>query len=95
MKVVRPTSRLLNNKMPRCGEVYLKNLERNIIHHQLLKRLNDIHRSNLSQEAKAERINVIDQEGRDYMVHREKECRKIKCCRIPYSPEALIWIRRA
>jgi hypothetical protein len=44
---------------------------------------------------KVERINAIDQEGRDYMVHAEKECRKIKCCRIPYSPKALIWIRRA
>jgi hypothetical protein len=24
----------------------------------------------------------------------EKICRKIKCCRIPFSPEAAIWIRR-
>jgi hypothetical protein len=29
------------------------------------------------------------------MIHAEKTCRKIKCCRIPYSPEASIWIRRA
>jgi hypothetical protein len=29
------------------------------------------------------------------MIHAEKMCRKIKCCRIPYSPEASIWIRRA
>ena len=29
------------------------------------------------------------------MIHVEKTCRKIKCCRIPYSPEASIWIRRA
>jgi hypothetical protein len=32
-KVVRPASRRLNSKMPWCGEAYLKNLERNIIHH--------------------------------------------------------------
>ena len=29
------------------------------------------------------------------MIHVEKTCRKIKCCRIPYLPEASIWIRRA
>ncbi len=28
------------------------------------------------------------------MIHAEKTCRKIKCCRIPYSPKATIWIRR-
>ncbi len=40
-------------------------------------------------------INNIDREGWDYMRHAEKLCRKIKCCRIPYSPEAAIWIWRA
>jgi hypothetical protein len=28
------------------------------------------------------------------MCHAEKICRKIKSCRIPFSPEAAIWIRR-
>ncbi len=28
------------------------------------------------------------------MRHAEKICRKIKCCKIPFSPEASIWIRR-
>jgi hypothetical protein len=27
------------------------------------------------------------------MRHAEKLCRKINCCRIPFSPEAAIWIR--
>ncbi len=40
-------------------------------------------------------INNIDREGQDYMRYAEKLCRKIKCCRIPYSPEAAIWIRQA
>jgi hypothetical protein len=39
-------------------------------------------------------LNAINKEGRDYMIHAEKMCRKIKCCHIPYSPEASIWIRR-
>jgi hypothetical protein len=29
------------------------------------------------------------------MKYAEKVCRKIKSCRIPFSPEALIWIRHA
>jgi hypothetical protein len=45
-------------------------------------------------EKKAERLNAIDHEGRDYMIHTEKFCRKIKNCKIPYLPEASIWIRR-
>jgi hypothetical protein len=28
------------------------------------------------------------------MRHAEKVCRKLKCCRIPFSPEAALWIRR-
>ncbi len=28
------------------------------------------------------------------MQHAEKICRKIKCCRIPFLPEASIWIQR-
>jgi hypothetical protein len=40
-------------------------------------------------------MNNIDWERQDYMRHAEKLCRKIKCCRIPYSPEAAIWIWQA
>jgi hypothetical protein len=35
----------------------------------------------------------MDEEGKAYMCHAEKICKKIKCCRIPFSPEASIWIR--
>jgi hypothetical protein len=38
---------------------------------------------------------LIDKAGKEYIRHAEKVCRKIKCCRIPYSPEASIWIRHA
>jgi hypothetical protein len=37
---------------------------------------------------------IIDEEGKAYMHRAEKICRKIKCCCIPFSPEASIWIRR-
>jgi hypothetical protein len=94
-KVMRPAFRRLNSKMPQCGEGYLKSLESNIVHHRLLKQLNKVHRSSLPYEKKTKRLNIINREGRDYMRHAEKVCRKIKCCRIPYSPEASIWIHRA
>ncbi len=32
-KVVRPASRWLNSKLPRCGEAYNKSLESNIVQH--------------------------------------------------------------
>jgi hypothetical protein len=37
----------------------------------------------------------IDEEGKAYMRHAEKICRKIKTCKIPFSPETSIWIRQA
>ncbi len=37
----------------------------------------------------------INKEGKENMRHAEKTCRKIKTCKIPFSPEASIWIRRA
>jgi hypothetical protein len=93
-KVVRPASRWLHSKLPRCGKAYNKSLD-NIVQHQLLEQLSEAHHSNLATNKKTEVINNIDREGQDYMRHAEKLCRKIKCCRIPYSPEAAIWIRRA
>ncbi len=94
-KVVQPASRRLNSKLPRCREAYAQSLERNIVQHRLLERLNEVNHSNLPHEMKVEKLNAINQEGHDYMRHAEKTCRKIKSCRIPYSPEASIWIQRA
>jgi hypothetical protein len=93
-KVVRPSSRRLNSKMPQCGKAYVQSLEQNIVQHRLLEQLHKVHCSNLSHKKKAETLNAINQEGQDYMIHMEKTCRKIKCCRIPYSPEGSIWIWR-
>jgi hypothetical protein len=80
--------------MPWCGEAYVQSLEHNIVQHRLLERLNKVHCSSLSHKKKAEKLNTINQEGRAYMIHAEKTRRKIKSCRIPYSPEASIWIWR-
>ena len=39
-------------------------------------------------------IIIIDKEGKAYMRHAKKICRKLKICRIPFSSEAAIWICR-
>jgi hypothetical protein len=40
------------------------------------------------------KLNKIDVELKDYMIHAEQKCRKIRNDRIPFSPEAGKWIRR-
>ena len=45
-------------------------------------------------EERARKIIIINKEGKEYMHHAEKICRKIKSCRILFSPEASIWIRQ-
>ncbi len=47
-----------------------------------------------SDEDQAKKIMIIDEEGKEYMRRAEKICQKIKCCCIPFSPEAAIWIQR-
>jgi hypothetical protein len=94
-KIVRPASRRLNSKIPHCIDAYNKSLEGNIVRHCLIKKLHEVHVSNLMQQEKTMRVGSIDKVGKEYMKHAEKVCRKIKCCRISFSPEASIWIRHA
>ncbi len=42
----------------------------------------------------AKKVIIIDEEEKAYMCHAKKICRKIKCCQIPFLPEASIWIRQ-
>ncbi len=37
---------------------------------------------------------VIDRELGDYMQHAEKKCQQIKLVRIPFLPEASLWIKQ-
>jgi hypothetical protein len=94
VKIVRPVSRRLNSCLPKCSEAYIESLEKNIVKHRLLERLYDTHTGGYPAEETAYKVIAIDDEGKSYMRHAEKICRKIKCCKIPFSPEASIWIRR-
>jgi hypothetical protein len=46
-------------------------------------------------EERAGNVMKIDEEQKTYMHHAEKICRKIKTCKISFSPKASIWIWRA
>ncbi len=93
MRIVRPASRHLNSRKSGCGNAYITSLESNIIQHCLIKRLHDIHTGGYTTEERARKVITIDKEGKAYMRHTEKICHKIKSCRIPFLPEAAIWIR--
>jgi hypothetical protein len=88
--IVRPASCRLNSRLPGSNKAYVRSLEKNIIQHHLIEHLHEAHTGNYSAAERARRVIVIDEEGKAYMRHAEKICRKIKLCRIPFSPEASI-----
>jgi hypothetical protein len=93
-KIVRPASRRLNTKLPRVAAEYSRLLEEKIIKHRLIKRVGIAHVSSRSRKSFARRLNHLDKELGNYMRYAEKHCRKIKSGRIPFSPEASLWIRQ-
>jgi hypothetical protein len=93
VKIACLVGRRLNSRIPVCSNAYIKSLEENIRRHRLLERLHDTHTGGYLAGKRARRVMIIDKEGKAYMQHAEKICRKIKCCHIPFSPEAAIWIR--
>jgi hypothetical protein len=94
-KIVCLALQRLNSKIPNCRAAYTKTLEDNIVRHCLIKKLYEVHTSNWSHEEKQCRVCMIDKAGKEYMQHAKRAYRKIKCCWIPYSLEASIWIKCA
>jgi hypothetical protein len=92
VKIVRPAGRRLNSRLPGCSQLHINSLEKNITRHRLLEQLLEAHTGNYSNEERARRVIMIDEEGKVYMWWAENICRKIKCCCIPFSPKAAIWI---
>jgi hypothetical protein len=93
-KVVRPTSRRLNTKLPGVADRYTKTLEELILKHRLIERTGEVYLQHKSTKTFTRKLNALDSELGDYMRHAEKKCRKIKSGCIPFSPEAALWIRR-
>ncbi len=90
--IVQPALFHLNTKINGCAQRYNKILQRNILCHCLLERLVTAASSSGSKEDVSKKLNKLDQEGEAYMKHAEKKCHRLKLGRVPFSPEALLWI---
>ena len=93
-KIIRAPSRKLNTKIPRIAEAYNKILEKSFVEHRMNTRLLEVSNSSQTKAEVKLKVDKIDVESSQYKRHAEKRCRKIKSGRIPFSPEASIWIRR-
>jgi hypothetical protein len=93
VKIVHPASQRLNSRLPGCSKAYIDSLEVNITGHRLFEQLHQAHTGGYLAEKMARKVIIINKEGKAYMHRAEKICRKIKCCCIPFLPEASIWIR--
>ena len=51
-----------------------------------------INQSRLPSEIKKKKLDKIDLDSQQNMKRADKKCRRIKSGRIPFSPEASIWI---
>jgi hypothetical protein len=73
---------------------YARILEEKVLAHRLIERMGAAHRKSKSKASAIKRLNKVDKELGQYMRYAERKCRKIKLGRIPFSPEASLWIRR-
>ncbi len=93
IRVVRPQARCLNTKIPQALEQYNEKLEDLVSWHRLVERSGKAYELDCPLASESA-LNKIDSELKDYMLSAKKSCRKIKSGRIPFSPEAELWIRR-
>jgi hypothetical protein len=91
-KIVQPALRCLNMKIEGCTLWNNKVLRKNILRHRLLERMVQAASSNKTKEKILAQLNKLDKEGEAYMKHAKKKCQKLKSGRIPFSPEASLWI---
>ncbi len=93
-KIIHPALRKLNTKIPGCVLRYNWVQQKNILLHRLLEQMISMAESDDSKEVILAKLNQLDWEGEQYMKHAEKKCHRIKSGRIPFSPEASLWIRQ-
>ncbi len=79
-------------KIKGCALRYNKVLRNNILRHHLLERMVQAAFSNETKEKVSAQLNKLDKEGEGYMKQAKKKCQKLKSGRIPFSPEASLWI---
>ncbi len=95
-QILRQTSRRLNTKVSSgATRRYIEQLEKGLIQHRIFDCLQQIHHKFKNMGRRAQQaLNKLDKQMAELMANAERKCRKIKSSRIPFSPEAAIWIRR-
>lgn len=95
-KVIRPAARRLNTRIPQVLQKYTTNLETLFTRHKVVERLEHLSRPSPHKSAAdvEEALQRLDTESANLMRAAEKRCRKLKSGLIPFSPDAVKWIRR-
>jgi hypothetical protein len=95
-RVIRGESQRLNTNVSSVATAnYVQRLEGSLQRHKILERMQEIHRKYKKPGRRLRRaLAKLDKETEQLMRNAEKNCWKIKSGRIPFSPEAAIWVRR-
>jgi hypothetical protein len=93
-RIVRLKARQLNSKIPGAALAYRERLESLLLKHCIIEQLGRSHEESMDNVEAEARINVLDREGGQYMMSAKKKCQKIKSGWIPFSPDAVVWIRK-
>jgi hypothetical protein len=94
-QIIRPVLYRLNTRIAGCALRCNNPLRRNILRYHLLKRMVAIATSDQPKADIAKALNKLNKEWKAYMKYAEKKCCRLKSGRIPFSPEASLWIRKS
>ena len=94
-KIVRAAARRLNTAIPCAKRNYINRMEELITKHKIVEIVGQAYDTSTLKETLKIKLDKIDDEQKDYMLHAEKKCCRIKSGRIPFSPDSSKWIRRA
>jgi hypothetical protein len=75
-RILRPTARRLNTRLPKVSERYATLYESNVIKHQLIERLAEAHRVGINKVEAKHIIEKVDYNAGQYMAHAEKSAGK-------------------
>jgi hypothetical protein len=92
--IKHPKARRLNSRIPRAKHAYNNRYKKLLSKHRLSEKLAEAHKAGLSEERMKEMMDKIDSISKECMIDSEKKCRKLRNGKIPFSPEAAMWIKR-
>ena len=93
-QIIRSGARRLSTKIPLTKDNYTNVLENLVLSHRLTERMVAAHNASSSMVMVKEIVDIIYQEGVQYMHHVERKFRRIKSGCITFSPDSPIWIRQ-